>query len=85
MNIKNPLYKNQGIHVLATIFTIDKGSVKVLLIKRKNSPYKGYWSLVGGAVYNNETLDEAMKREIIVFKNTPVGYAIFHSCQVHTI
>lgn len=64
MNIKNPLYKNQGIHVLATIFTIDKGSVKVLLIKRKNSPYKGYWSLVGGAVYNNETLDEAMKREI---------------------
>lgn len=64
MNIKNPLYKKQGIHVLSTIFTIDKGNVKVLLIKRKNNPYKGYWSLVGGAVYNNEFLDEAMKREI---------------------
>lgn len=64
MNIKNPLYKKQGIHVLSTIFTIDKGNVKVLLIKRKNNPYKGYWSLVGGAVYNNELLDEAMKREI---------------------
>jgi len=64
MNIKNPLYKNQGIHVLATIFTIDKGNVKVLLIKRKNNPFKGYWGLIGGAVYNNETLDTAMKREI---------------------
>ena len=64
MNIKNPLYKNQGVHVLCTIFTIDKGNVKVLLIKRKNDPYKGYWGLVGGALYNNETLDLAMNREI---------------------
>lgn len=64
MDIKNPLYKNQGIHVLATIFTIDKGNVKVLLIKRKNNPFKGSWGLVGGAVYNNETLDTAMRREI---------------------
>ncbi len=64
MNIKNPLYKNQGVHVLSTIFTVEKGNVKVLLIKRNNDPYKGMWSLVGGAVYNNETLDEAIKREI---------------------
>lgn len=64
MNIKNPLYKNQGVHVLCTIFTLDKGNVKVLLIKRKNDPYKGYWGLVGGALYNNETLDLAMNREI---------------------
>lgn len=64
MDIKNPLYKNQGLHVLATIFTIDRGIVKVLLIKRKNNPFKGYWGLVGGAVYNNETLDVAMRREI---------------------
>ena len=64
MNIKNPLYKNQGIHVLATIFTIDKGEVKVLLIKRHNKPFQGYWSLVGRAVYNNETLDDTIRREI---------------------
>ena len=64
MNIKNPLYKNQGMHVLATIFTVDKGDVKVLLIKRDNEPFKDMWSLIGGAVYNNETLDDAIKREI---------------------
>lgn len=64
MNIKNPLYKNQGMHVLSTIFTVERGSVKVLLVKRDNEPFKGMWALVGGAVYNNETLDEAIKREI---------------------
>ncbi len=64
MNIKNPLYKNQGMHVMATLFTVEKGEVKVLLIKRENEPFKGKWALVGGAVYNNETLDEAIKREI---------------------
>lgn len=64
MDIKNKLYKDQGMHVLATIFTIDKGNVKVLLIKRNNEPFKSYWALVGGAVYNNETMDVAMRREI---------------------
>ena len=38
MDVKNKLYKNQGIHVISTIFTVEKGNVKVLLIKRKNEP-----------------------------------------------
>lgn len=33
MQLTNPLYKNIGIHVIASIFTIDKGVVKVLLVK----------------------------------------------------
>ena len=36
MEVNNPLYKNQGIHVISSIFTVDHGVVKVLLIKRKN-------------------------------------------------
>ena len=64
MEIKNPLYQNQGIHVIASIFTIDKGIAKVLLIKRNNEPYNGMWALVGGALYNNETVTEGMEREI---------------------
>lgn len=64
MEIKNPLYKNQGIHTIATIFSIDKGIPKVLLIKRNNNPYKDMWALVGGALYNNETIDECLDREI---------------------
>jgi len=64
VEINNPLYKNQGIHVVSSIFTVDKGICKVLLIQRKNEPFKGKWSLVGGALYNNETLEEGMLREI---------------------
>lgn len=33
MQLTNPLYKNIGIHVITSIFTIDKGVVKVLLVK----------------------------------------------------
>ena len=64
MDIKNKLYKNIGIHVIATIFTIENGVTKVLLIKRKNEPFKGDWVLTGGALYNNERLDDGAKREI---------------------
>lgn len=64
MELKNPLYKDIGIHVMITLFTIENGIVKVLLIKRKNNPYNGMWALVGGALYNNEELIDGMKREI---------------------
>ena len=40
MNINNPLYKDQGIHVIASIFTVKDGKFKVLLIKRDNEPFK---------------------------------------------
>ena len=64
MEVNNPLYKNQGIHVIASIFTIEKGITKVLLVKRKNEPYKDLWALVGGALYNNEELLDGINREI---------------------
>ena len=64
MRIDNKLYKNQGIHVISTIFTVTNGVTKILLIRRKNAPYEKIWSLVGGALYNNETLEDGLKREI---------------------
>lgn len=64
MNKRNPLYKNQGIHSIGCIFTVDEGVIKVLLIKKEDEPYKGKWLLLGGAVYNNEDTDTALKREI---------------------
>lgn len=64
MQVNNPLYKNIGIHVICSLFTVDKGEVKILLIKRKNEPFKDKWALVGGALYNNETVEEGIRREI---------------------
>ena len=64
MEVNNPLYKKQGIHVISSIFTVEDGVTKVLLIKKKNNPYKDMWALVGGALYNNEDLIDGVKREI---------------------
>ena len=64
MELKNPLYNNIGIHIMCSLFTVDKGKVKVLLIKRKKEPFKDMWALVGGALYNNETIEEGLRREI---------------------
>lgn len=64
MELKNPLYKNIGIHVMCSLFTVDRGKLKVLLIKRKNEPYKDMWALVGGALYNNETIQDGLRREL---------------------
>lgn len=64
MEVKNPKYENQGIHVIASIFTIDKGKLKILLVKRKNNPYQGHWALTGGALYNDEDLEDGLNREI---------------------
>ena len=65
MRVENKLYKNQGIHVISSIFTVENGVTKVLLVKRRNEPFKDYWALVGGALYNNETIEEGIKREIL--------------------
>lgn len=64
MRVENKLYKNQGIHVINAIFTVDEGHAKVLLVRRKNEPFKDMWALVGGALYNNETLEDGTRREI---------------------
>ena len=37
---------------------------KILLIKRGKEPYKGCWSLPGGAQENGETLEKTARREL---------------------
>lgn len=46
------------------IFTIISQELKVLLIKMKKSPFETKWALPGGLVNNEESLDEAAKREL---------------------
>jgi 8-oxo-dGTP diphosphatase len=38
--------------------------LKLLLVKRGNHPYLGQWALPGGFVANNESIDEAARREL---------------------
>lgn len=44
------------------IFGFDKGSLKLLLLKRNFEPAKGQWSLMGGFVQEGESVDDAAKR-----------------------
>lgn len=44
------------------IFGFDRNGLKLLLIKRRFEPEKGKWSLIGGFLKQNETLDQAAAR-----------------------
>lgn len=53
------LKKNyQLLETLIGVFTIDKGKIKILLIRKKSEPYKGYWVLPGSILSNQETLED---------------------------
>jgi len=48
----------------AVVFLANSTSPKILLIKRKNDPFKGCYALPGGFVDMNETLKDAATREL---------------------
>lgn len=50
-------YINQ-IEVLTNVFTIDKNSLKVYLIRRLEEPFKGYWMLPSNLLMTSETIEE---------------------------
>ncbi len=62
------------------IFGFDEGDLKVLLIKRGEEPYLGYWALPGYFVYQDEDLDTAAQR--VLFELT--GLRDVYLEQVHT-
>lgn len=58
---------NQNIKVAvdAVVFGYtSREGLSVLLIKRNIAPFKGSWALPGGLVGNQETLEEAIQREL---------------------
>jgi len=44
------------------IFTVDGDKLKVLMVRRDFEPEKGKWSLIGGFVNDEESVDNAAKR-----------------------
>jgi 8-oxo-dGTP diphosphatase len=48
----------------AVVFAVSGDSVKLLLINRKNDPFKGQWAIPGGFIGIDEELDVAIIREL---------------------
>ena len=53
-----------AIAVDVVLFTIQDGTLKVLLVKRQQAPYRGAWALPGGLVGPEESVDTAVLREL---------------------
>jgi 8-oxo-dGTP diphosphatase len=46
------------------VFTIRAGLLAVLLVQRRDHPYRGFWALPGGFVRENESAGDAALREL---------------------
>jgi len=53
-----------AVTVDAVIFKVKGNITEVLLIKRKNDPYKNNWAIPGGFLEEDEDLETASKREL---------------------
>ena len=51
---------NYKLESLISIFTVDKSEIKVLLVRNKKEPYKGYWILPGSVLKENESLEDSI-------------------------
>ena len=52
------------ISVDAVVFGYEEGNISILLIQRKYQPFKGKWAIPGGFVGVDESLEEAVEREL---------------------
>lgn len=66
-------YHNRAVSIDALV--IQEG--KILLVKRGFDPYKGYWALPGGHLDYDETVEDAVRREVKEETNLVVTFLSF--------
>ncbi len=57
-------YERPSVTVDVIIFSLGDDDLKVLLVKRKYSPYAGMWAVPGGFIHLDESLEAAAAREL---------------------
>lgn len=67
--------QNIQVAVDAVVFGYSKeNGVSILLIKRKYEPFKGSWAIPGGFVLDNESLENAVARELQEETGVKINY-----------
>lgn len=68
------IHQNIKVAVDAAVFGYKDKSLHILLIKRNIAPFKDSWALPGGLVLENESLEDAVVRELKEETNVTVDY-----------
>ncbi len=58
----------------AIVFGYNAGKISILLIQRKYDPFKGRWAIPGGFVLEEESLEEAVHRELKEETGVSINY-----------
>lgn len=58
----------------AVVFGYEEDKLTVLLVKRKYDPFQGKWAIPGGFVLPEESLEEAVKRELKEETGVEISY-----------
>ncbi|WP_196895622.1 NUDIX hydrolase [Aureivirga marina] len=66
--------QNISVAVDAIVFGYIENSLQLLLIERKTEPFKNCWAIPGGFVTDNESLEEAVSRELKEETNLDMQY-----------
>lgn len=57
-------YPRPAVSIDCVVFGLTDSELQILLIRRKEAPYRNRWALPGGFVRIDESLDEAAQREL---------------------
>ncbi len=57
-------YPRPAVTADCVVFGLDDADLKILLIRRANTPFKGQWALPGGFAVVGESLEDTARREL---------------------
>ena len=73
---------NTNVESIITIFTVDEDKLKVLLIRKKEEPYKGYWTLPNSMVKNDETIEDNLTN--LVYDKLGIKSLFIEQCHTYS-
>lgn len=58
-------YPRPALTADGVVFALERESIDVLLVQRRNDPYRGQWAFPGGFAEEGETIEQTVARELM--------------------